>query len=929
MFSQNFYSYLESVTPGFFTDDEKNRIPEVFLAGRGKVLLTRETENNLLRILQSFYDPRTILRDCLRYPWFPNTLMQIAGHSNYLTDIVVRDPGPLYGFLTEGLLETPLDEKKLRKTLSESLVNYSVLEKQISYLKAVKRREMLKIALRDLLGIAELPLLLAEVSALARVITDTVFTLCHKHESLRVCGSEIPPEYTMIALGKMGGNELNYSSDIDLMVFYKRNKKAGRKTEYFELLSSVIRLFSGVMSAPDENGFLYRVDFRLRPDGKSAPLCRTLNDTLRYYESRGEHWERQMLIKAGYISGSKKLYADFISYITPFIYPASSFISPLEQIRKIRGNILKANQNEMNIKLASGGIRDIEFGVQALQLLAGGKNPEIRTGNTLTALKKLHTHGLISQAEYDSLSATYGFYRRIEHYLQLMNDQQTHTIPAEGEVLDKLSSYLGYQGSKSFLKDVNSYKKEVKKFYRSVTGEEETVQQEEGIDTIPFSDPVSAKKLYAYLKEGKSLIGERNFDTISLQAFAMVEPMILTLLRKADDPDKLLANMVKVLRQAAFPSVWYEQFRNEKFLEAFSALCMFDIRSMNSLPEDIYLQEKFLTGRVFEPDALANASNIREIYFILSIRLLLGMINTDDFSKELSSAIRNRMTSLLDQLIPDETERNSICIITAGSISTGTMTFSSDADLIFIKSDDFNPPDLQERYFALLHELKIASFPLEIDSRLRPEGRTSVLIFGLSSYQVYLQKRARVWELQAMTKMSFLFGSRSLFDQFAEITAGRIAGLPPELISSEMLSMRKKLISDSSALSSAIELKRGKGGYVDLEFALQFLILRNSAYFAQILGVELNRLITFFAVRQIITSEEGETLRANYSLLKSAEIFLQILEPSAKVKFRSESKSLPVLARFMGYDSPEALVKEMNKILNENSLLLSRYLEQK
>ncbi|QOJ29979.1 MAG: hypothetical protein HRU80_14330 [Ignavibacteriales bacterium] len=928
VFSKDFYDFLESVTPGFFSNEEKERIPGLFLSSRDTVLLTRETESNLLRILKAFYDPRTLLRECLRFPWFPNTLMQIAGHSNYLTDIVVRDPGPLYGFLTEGLLETPLDEKELRTSIKFSIQNYSSLEKQIAYLKGIKRREMLKIALRDLLKMAELEQLLKEVSGLARVITDTVFTLCHSHESLRICGAEVPAEYTMIALGKMGGNELNYSSDIDLMVFYKRNKKAGRKIEYYELLSSVIRLFTSLMTTPDENGFLYRVDFRLRPDGKSAPLCRTLTDTLRYYESRGEHWERQMLIKAGYISGSKKLFSDFISYVTPFIYPTSSFISPLEQIRKIRGNILRANQNELNIKLASGGIRDIEFGVQALQLLAGGKNPDIRTGNTLNALLQLRAKELVSEEEYSGLTAIYIYYRRIEHYLQLMNDQQTHTIPSGGEQLEKLSAFFSYESSGEFLSDLARRKEIVKQFFRSVTGEEEIKKEADQFEIIPFTDPVSAKKQYAYLKEGKSLIGERNFDTISLQAFASVEPMIISLLKKVSDPDTLLANMVKILRQAAFPSVWYEQFRNEKFLEAFSALCLHDSRSMNLLPGDPYLQEKFLTGRVFEPDALQNASNIREMYFIQSIQLLLGMITTDEFSRRLSAAIRKKLIMFLEEQISDNNERDNICVIAAGSISTGTMSFSSDADLIFIKSENYNPPDIQERYFTLLHELKVASFPMEIDARLRPEGRTSVIIFGLGAYQEYLQKRARIWEFQAMTKMSCLFGNKELFDRLTISAAVCLQRFPPEQIRAEMLVMRKKLITESSALGSAVEIKRGKGGYVDLEFIAQFLILRNSAYFAAILGMEFSSLISFLAEKEIISAETGGQIQRNYSLLKSAEIFLQILEPAAKVRFRNESKSLPVLAGFMGYDSPEALSKSVSRIMNENSDLLSRFLNK-
>ena len=183
---------------------------------------------------------------------------------------------------------------------------------------------------------------------------------------------------------------------------------------------------------------------RLRPDGKSSAVCRSLQEYLDYYESRGNDWERQMLIKAGFLGGSEKLFSQFINYIDRFIYPAVHFASPLEQMKKLR-KIIERDSDESNIKLIPGGIRDIEFTVQALQLLNGGKDESIKTGNTFYAFEKLNQAKLLSKNETKTLNDAYVFYRRIEHFLQLMNNTQTHTIPESGEIAEKLSFYLGFK----------------------------------------------------------------------------------------------------------------------------------------------------------------------------------------------------------------------------------------------------------------------------------------------------------------------------------------------------------------------------------------------------------------------------------------------------------------------------------------------------
>ena len=239
------------------------------------------------------------------------------------------------------------------------------------------------------------------------------------------------------------------------------------------MLSETIQLFLEKCNS-SEAGSLYRIDLRLRPDGKSSSVCRSLQEYLDYYESRGSDWERQMLIKAGFLGGDEKLFAQFIKYIDRFVYPAAHFASPLEQMKKLR-KIIERDSEEANIKLIPGGIRDIEFTVQALQLLNGGKDESIKTGNTLTALEKLNRAKLLTESETKFLKDAYVLYRQIEHFLQLMNNTQTHTIPESGEIAEKLSSYLGFKTLNEFKEKVKELRKEVRSIYNSVIGESKNI----------------------------------------------------------------------------------------------------------------------------------------------------------------------------------------------------------------------------------------------------------------------------------------------------------------------------------------------------------------------------------------------------------------------------------------------------------------------
>ncbi len=243
---------------------------------------------------------------------------------------------------------------------------------------------------------------------------------------------------------------------------------------------------------------------------------------------------------------SEKLFAQFINYIDRFIYPSVHFVSPLEQMKKLR-KIIERDIDESNIKLIPGGIRDIEFTVQALQLLNGGKDETIKTGNTLNALEKLNQTKLLTKTETKTLHDAYILYRRIEHFLQLMNNTQTHTIPESGEIAEKLSFYLGFKDLNEFKEKIKEYREQVRAIYNSVVGESKKVSGKKKFFTqIKFANPQRAANDISFLREGKGLTISRKFDKKSFEAFSRIEENIYEYLLNADDPDLCLSNFVEL-----------------------------------------------------------------------------------------------------------------------------------------------------------------------------------------------------------------------------------------------------------------------------------------------------------------------------------------------------------------------------------------------
>ncbi|HEY5133116.1 MAG TPA: hypothetical protein VII85_05465, partial [Candidatus Krumholzibacteriaceae bacterium] len=380
------------------------------------------------RFLHSFFLARPIAR----------LIVTIFSCSYFLTDILARNPGYLSWLIEERTLGVMKAHSTYLFELSRQIEPFRDLRRRLNSAKRYVRRETLRIGARDLLGLAPLEEVTAELSFLADAVIETVAGMAFEElaaeaglgETAWSFDTAVPfHRFAVISLGKLGGTELNYSSDIDLL-YVSDPAEGERESEFYDALA---RRITEHLSTPTEEGTLYRVDLRLRPDGDSGPLVVTLADHANYLQRRAKPWEKQSLIKARVTAGNRVVGDAFIDNCAKAVYaPAPSF-DPLDEIVTMRERwmgYLSDEERAGNIKLMSGGIRDIEFITQGIQLVHGRSRPEIRSRNTLESLERLSRHGLLSAEAKKPLERSYRLFRTVEHRMQMLRNVRTHMLPS-------------------------------------------------------------------------------------------------------------------------------------------------------------------------------------------------------------------------------------------------------------------------------------------------------------------------------------------------------------------------------------------------------------------------------------------------------------------------------------------------------------------
>lgn len=926
--SNSFINSLEHLAAGYLSPDDFDKLLITLNAEIEKQYFDSNSEANFLRILSNRMDKTLFLSDLIKYTNFVEILVCISAYSNYLTDILVRNPEYFYLVSNPSALNKMLTLENLSEDIRNTIVNFNSIKGKVNALKGIKRREILRIGLKDIILKKDLLEITAELSFLAKAIAAELFEICYNEVLQKYKIQKINRKYAIVGLGKLGGSELNYSSDIDLILFYDQNSSHNSK-EYFEIMAETVQLFIEKASLATESGFLYRVDFRLRPDGRNSPLCKAMQDYLIYYETRGEDWERQMLIKADFIGGDRELYSKFIKYLTPFIYPSYFKSSPLEQIRRMKENIEKRVRGEENIKLSKGGIRDIEFSLQALQLLNGHHNNELKTGNSLIAIQALLKHKLLSEDEASVFKEAYIFFRRIEHFLQLLNDAQVHTIPQEGNKLEALCRFMGFGNEKAFRKTLDEYKTEVIKIYNSITNSNDEADTDEEplkeVKTLVNYD--KALKNLNFLREGKGLLDKKTFDSKAIESFAVIEPMLINYLANSTEPDLVLQNFCHIIKPESIPAIWYKQLENNVYFQAFLRILEYSHKTVDRLITDPTCKEAFITRRAFRNLEDINLEEVSPVYisFILSLHFTIGLIGVKEiffyFKQYFNIKIKNETENAIKKY------KGKYFIAALGSFGAGEMSFASDIDLIFFSTEKMDNIKTQAAFENLLKKLKESCLPFDIDCRLKPEGQNSPLVWNLENYSAYLQKRAKVWEFQSMCKARFIAGDAGLFDSFKLLINNRLAQFEAQFIKKEVLDMRKMLYPKVSLTTDTFNIKKSNGGIADIEFIIQYIILTNPDLFIKYSGNNIEYIIDSIT-SEGVELEEKEVLLENFMFLKKLELSLQNIYNTSQLSIAKEKFGYQKLAGFMNFDTQGELLKRLDEIKKMNFKLFEKYLKQ-
>lgn len=876
---------------------------------------TKSSESNLLRIIQNQFDIAFFINECLKYSHQIEILISLSNNSNYLTDILVRNPEYFHWIINPSVLEQKLDEKYFRNSLEKTVSSFKSFDSKANAIRNFKRKEILRIGLKDTYLKEDLKNITRYLTNLATSISSILFELCYKEILHKHVIEKTTGKYVLISLGKLGGNELNYSSDIDLVAFYDKNSLINKKIFYNQILSETILLFIETASKKTGAGFLYRIDFRLRPDGRNAPLCGSYAEYIKYYETRGEDWERQMLIKANFLCGNKNLFKIFSNSVTRFIYPSTFSVSPVEQIRKLKMNIEQRNKSDDNIKLVSGGIRDIEFSLQSLQLLNGGNDHLIRTGNSLDTIDKLLHKEMLSEEEANCFTTAYIFYRKAEHYLQLMNDQQTHTIPSEGEIAEKLAHFLQFKDLKSFREHLNSFKNKVQSIYNSIVGINNLLDSKKDFDNIKFSDYKRAKGNYEFLKTGKSLFDKKQFDNRTTSSFEKIEDELFRFLTNSIDPDIVLDNFARIIRNAHFPKIWFDEFSDTKFFNLFLNLCERSQKAIDLFAEDKFLRDTFLSRECLIPlnNNLFSLLTLKDFLFRASVQLTSGIITPKSFPIIYTEYLNQKIVSSIQLFIIDKEWNNSFFTAVLGSFGSTALSFASDVDLVFVVSNIEKHPEIQKDFQKLLQNLKDNLPGLEIDCRLRPEGKSSQLVSDIEDYKKYFSNRARTWELQAFTKCRFISGDINLFNNFFTNYIQTVKQKDKELIKREMLEMRKKLypINDTS-----FNIKKKSGGLADIDFMVSYLFLTNPDLLVEQRD---NKSVDCFGLFKQFSQKDinFDQLKSNFDSLKLIELTNQLVFNSRLSKIPTEEIKLKKLSSECGFSNIKQFWENLNEIIEQ------------
>jgi glutamate-ammonia-ligase adenylyltransferase len=752
-------------------------------------------------------------------------------------------------------------------------------------LRRLRARVMLKLLARDLGGLAGLDEVMATMTALAelavhRAQQHVMQALVAQYGRPLGAASATPQELLVIGMGKLGGGELNVSSDIDLIFVYPEDgaTDGARSLSNHEFFTRLGRRLIGLINEHTADGFVFRVDMRLRPYGDSGPLVMSFAALEEYLVAQGREWERYAWIKARVISPpDSPASQELMRLAQPFVFRKYLDYGAFESMRKLHAQIrqeVQRRERSHNIKLGPGGIREIEFIAQVFQLIRGGREPRLRIRPTLQVLQVLLALGQLGAEAVAQLSAAYMFLRNLEHRLQYLDDQQTQDLPDKDEERALLATAMGYADYPALLVQLDLHRRQAGKFFEQIFAMREVdlpgaslwhdnLQPEELRSSLEQLGYTEAAALAQRLLQTRDSARYRQLPELSRQRFDLLLPQFITLCAAQDNRDQALPRVLTLLesigRRAAYLAFLAEYPRVlERLVGIASAsewACDYLIQYPILLDELLAAREIYRAPDWAALDAalaaqLADCAQDFErqmealrqfqhsqIFQLLAMDLQ-GLLPLERLSDHLSDLADLILRHVLQLCWRDARKKHraepAFAIIAYGKLGGRELGYASDLDLIFLYDDDH--PDAAENYARLAKSINtmLGSYTAsgrlyETDLRLRPNGASGLLVSSIAAFDEYQNQQAWIWEHQAITRARFCAGDAAIGMRFEDIRRAVLCRQRDlDKLRTEIVAMRRKMHDGHPNDSGLFDIKHDAGGMVDIEFMVQYLVLAHA-----------------------------------------------------------------------------------------------------
>jgi len=871
--------------------------------------------------------------------------------SEYVAVSVQRHPDEFAELIASGDLARPYGAGDLDARLAAALAGVEGEPALHKALRLFRRREMVRIIWRDIGQLAPLAETLEDLSELADVCIRRTLDLLHDWTCAEL-GTPRDPEgralrMVVLGMGKLGARELNLSSDIDLIFAFAHGGEVEDGPRVLSNEQFFVRLGQRLVQAlatKTIDGFVFRVDTRLRPFGEVGPLAMSFQAMEDYYQSQAREWERYAMIKARPVAGDPDDVDALMGMLRPFVYRRYLDFGAFESLRDLKQMIVKELHRrgmEGNIKLGPGGIREIEFIGQAFQLVRGGRDPDLQVRPILQVLALLAERELMPAEAVVELDTAYGFLRLVENRLQAHRDKQTHTLPEDDPGRARLARSMGFSDWAAFAVVLEEHRRVVQGHFDHVfaapvqepdrggsawvalwNGDQDETRELSILEDAGFVDPAAARNRIEHFRDGTA---RKGLSSRGRDRLAQLMPQVLRIVAGCDLPDAALGRVLLVLEAVARRTAYLAMMiEHPSILSQLARLA-----SMSPWFTDKIQHHPLLLDELIDPRRLY--APLRRDELESELDALLAHVDSEDLEQQMERLHQFAQGNMLRVAAADLTEVIPLMVVsdylteiaevavgrvleqayahlsvrhghptsilgeTTGFLVLGygklggiELGYGSDLDLVFLHGTesinamtDGQKEISNEQFYARLGQRMIhmmttqtASGALyEVDMRLRPDGAKGMLVRSIGSFAAYQESEAWTWEHQALIRARPVAGDPALMRRFAEVRRAILCReRDPERLRIEVRDMRAKMRANlDKTRDGRFDLKQGAGGIADIEFMVQYAVLRwAAAYPALVDWTDNIRLLETLAQLDLLPGQSAEDLAEAYKALRAA-----------------------------------------------------------